>query len=117
MTRDRRLAGKRILLIEDDPVVKLGLENTLREAGAVIVRSFEQSADAAVLDVNLGHSITVMPIAKVLRERSVPFLFYTGQSESFLAPVRKNFPESRMVYKPAKGEQIIAEVCRLWETR
>ena len=117
MARDRILAGKRVLLIEDDPVIKLGLEAALREAGAVIVRSFEQPADAAVLDVNLGHSVTVSPIAEVLRQRNVPFFFYTGQSEAFLAPVRKRFPQNRMLYKPAKAEQIVAEVSRLWETR
>lgn len=61
------LAGKRLLVIEDSPIVKLGLEAILREAGAKIVETLDEEIDAAILDVNLGHGVSSAPIANRLR--------------------------------------------------
>ena len=117
MTATQMLAGKRLVVIEDNPVVKMGLEDVLREAGAFIVRSFDQKADAAVLDVNLGSGISSLPIAARLNERRIPFVFYSGQSEEILAPVRKSFPTAPVISKPSEARRIVAEVAGLWKTR
>ncbi|WP_210755899.1 hypothetical protein, partial [Gordonia paraffinivorans] len=62
----------------------MGPAYELEEAMALLDRPI----DAAVLDANLnGRSVT--PVAEVLRQRGVPFVFATGYGETggFAAPV------------------------------
>ena len=114
MAPSRVLTGKRVLVVEDNPVIKIGLEELLRSAGAMIVRSFDQKVDAAVLDINLGEGVTVLPVAERLRQRNVPFVFYSGQSRDYLAQVREKFPTTTIIQKPADAKRIVSEVARLW---
>jgi CheY-like chemotaxis protein len=107
------LSGKRLIVIEDNPVVRMGVEDTLRGAGAIIVKSFNHKADAAVLDVRLNGGVTAIPIALTLGLRSVPFMFYTGQSETALAPIRNRWPGCKIVTKPSTPQQIIDAVVDL----
>ena len=117
MAASRQLAGKRLVVIEDETVIKIVLEETLRSAGAIVMSSFDQKLDGAVLDVNLGHGIDVLPIANRLRERNVPFVFYTGQSETSLAPIREAFPNATFISKPAETRRILAAVADLWQAK
>jgi CheY-like chemotaxis protein len=86
------LAGRRILLVEDEYVIVEVVETWLTRAGAIVVGpvpSVEQALglleseadalDGAVLDVNLGPDQTAYPIADRLDELSVPYLFTTGE--------------------------------------
>ncbi|MBU8539162.1 HWE histidine kinase domain-containing protein [Falsiroseomonas tokyonensis] len=88
-----RLARRRILLVEDEPLVALDLEETLRELGCEVVgpaatlteglRLAETEAprlDAAMLDVNLGGQ-AAFPLADLLLRHGVPVIFATGYSE------------------------------------
>jgi CheY-like chemotaxis protein len=88
-----RLAGRRILLVEDEPLVALDVEETLRGLGCQVVgpaatlaealRLVEGAAplpDAAVLDVNLGGQ-AAFPVADLLVRQGVPVVFATGYSE------------------------------------
>src|SRR5438874_7212211 len=48
------LSGKRVMVLEDDVFVKMGLESTLLEAGAQIgTLAHLKTVDAAILDVRL----------------------------------------------------------------
>jgi DNA-binding response OmpR family regulator len=82
-----RLVGCTALVIEDEPLVSLGLVDMLRAAGADIVcakRAGELMlfldrfrTTAAVLDINLGdHDCGA--VCECLWKRDIPFLFYTG---------------------------------------
>ena len=82
------IAGKRILVIEDEAVIAAMVEDMLTELGAVVVGpagtlalglelAEREEIDAAVLDVNL-RSERVDPIADMLRARSIPVVFATG---------------------------------------
>jgi CheY-like chemotaxis protein len=113
VTPGQALSGKHVIVIEDNPIVRMGIEDVLRGAGAHIARSFSHKADAAVLDVTLGSGITAIPIAKTLSLRQVPFLFYTGQPETVLAPIREQWPECRILPKPSTPQQILAGVVSL----
>jgi DNA-binding response OmpR family regulator len=113
MSAAQPLAGKRLIVVEDNPVVKMGVEEVLREAGASIVRSFDRKADAAILDLRLGTGITAVPIALTLTLRMVPFLFYTAQTEEAVAPLRNRWPGCKIIQKPADGEAIVAAVVDL----
>ncbi|WP_137179318.1 HWE histidine kinase domain-containing protein [Roseomonas sp. AR75] len=86
------LDGRRILVVEDEPLVAMDVEQTLRDLGAAVIgpagtvaealRLVEQAGmpDAAVLDVNLGGQ-AAFPVADLLVRRGVPVLFATGYGE------------------------------------
>jgi CheY-like chemotaxis protein len=84
------LRGLRILLVEDDPLIRLDLETSLTEFGANVTAAanvgkaleiLESSQlDFAVLDFELGAE-TSEPIAKAAQARNVPFLYLSGYSE------------------------------------
>lgn len=85
------LAGKRILLAEDEFIVALMAQDLLTELGATVVGpaatlsaalslARTESLDAAVLDVNMqGERID--PVVEVLSDRDIPFVFTTGYGE------------------------------------
>jgi CheY-like chemotaxis protein len=84
------LRGLRILLVEDDPLIRLDLEASLAEFGAIVTAAANVGAaltalaasklDFAVLDFELGAE-TSEPIAEAARTRGVPFLYLSGHSE------------------------------------
>ena len=81
-------SGRSVLLVEDEPIVAWLLKDMLVDLGLVVVgpaASVNQalamidaeSIDMAVLDVNLKGQMSY-PIADVLVDRGVPFVFSTG---------------------------------------
>jgi len=88
------LSGIRVLVVEDEGVVALMIEDMLQDLGCEIAASAARLADAceiaasaeidlAVLDVNVNGQ-PVFPVAEVLRERQIPFVFSTGYGASGL---------------------------------
>jgi DNA-binding response OmpR family regulator len=88
MSVESGLAGRRILVVEDEFLIALDLEDALGELGCEIVGPAAtvsdamqlveaKPPDAAVLDVRLVDGSTA-PIALELRRRGVPFLVLTG---------------------------------------
>lgn len=88
MTAARALAGRRILVVDDEPLVALLIEDLLEDAGAEVVGPASSVAgalglieskapDGALLDVNLEGEL-VYPVARVLSQLGVPFAFVTG---------------------------------------
>jgi CheY-like chemotaxis protein len=82
------LAGRRILVVEDEMMVLMLIQDILSDFGceAVEVAATVESAlalietyvfDAVVLDVNLG-GVRSFPVAEVLTAREIPFTFATG---------------------------------------
>jgi CheY-like chemotaxis protein len=83
------LAGRRVLVVEDEYFLADDLGNTFRALGAAVagpVGHIEDAleilrdggiVDAAVLDVNIGAEM-IFPVARELRARHVPFVFTTG---------------------------------------
>jgi PAS domain S-box-containing protein len=87
------LTGRRILLVEDEPLVAMDVDQALVALGCQVVgpaatlaealRLAEEEAprlDAAVLDVNLGGQ-AAFPVADLLVRHGVPVVFATGYSE------------------------------------
>ena len=89
------LAGRKVLLVEDDFFVADEIVRTLAEGGADVVgpavsvqgalELIDRSAplDGAVLDVNLNGE-KVYPVADALAERGVPFVFATSCSKEMI---------------------------------
>ena len=83
------LQSKTVLLMEDNPVLGLEVAFALEDEGAAVegpvarveagLQTLDQTVpDAAVLDVELADG-EVFPLAERLRERGVPFVFYTAR--------------------------------------
>lgn len=107
------LAGRRILMVEDEPIVAMALEDMLEALGCVVVGPAARLAegldlaesetfDAAILDINLG-SATSLPIADVLRLRDLPFGFASGYG----APP-EGYDEAPLIEKPYREEDVKA---------
>ncbi len=84
------VAGKRLLIVEDEYIIAADLAYLLEQAGAEVVGPAGTVADAlillqaeagrldgAVLDVNLRDE-RVYPVADALSASHIPFLFATG---------------------------------------
>ncbi|NKF21001.1 response regulator [Solimonas marina] len=109
------LLGKRVLVVEDEPLIGMLLEELLRIFGAQIVgpathldqalrmARFE-GVDAAVLDINVDGELSY-PVADVLRERGVPFVFATGYGRGTLSA---SYAETTLIEKPYRAEQLHA---------
>jgi len=113
------LKGSRVLIVEDAVLLALELETGLSEAGAEVVGPayeleeamalLDRPIDAAVLDANLnGRSVT--PVAEVLSQRNIPFVFATGYGEAGGAPGGFAAP---VIRKPYDVTQVAAAVAEL----
>lgn len=102
------LAGKTVLLVEDQLVIALDTESILEAAGAARVHTVASAAEAlkivgaheidiAVLDVNLG-ATTSIPVADELKTRAIPFVFATGYGDTIMVP--PSLGDVAMVRKP-----------------
>ncbi|GAA0869343.1 response regulator [Brevundimonas basaltis] len=89
------IAGRRVLVVEDESLVAMLLETILEDMGCVPVgpaatvdeglrlSGAEEPLDAALLDVNVAGK-QVFPVAQALKARGVPFVFSTGYGEGGL---------------------------------
>jgi DNA-binding NtrC family response regulator len=105
------LAGKHVLLVEDETAISFLIEDMLHELGAqkvtyaASVKSARELLDAAapcmaVLDVNVAGD-PVYPIAEELLKRGVPFVFLTGYGRD---GVSERWSSHHVVQKPVDIE-------------
>jgi DNA-binding response OmpR family regulator len=105
------LAGQTILIVEEEPVIALDVRMALEGAGATAVRATahdavtaieERTFAAAVLDLRPG-SNDHRPIARKLRKRSVPFLFYSTHEPEVVTTVRG----APVILKSAPSDDVV----------
>lgn len=116
MLRDRR-----ILVVEDEFFIAMDMKITLQSAEAMVlgpaarvraglkVVAHEPEISAAVLDVNIGGE-TVYPVADALIERSVPFLFATGELPDTIPQRFSHVPVCEKPVSPADLLQHVADL-------
>ena len=113
------LAGKRVLVVEDELLVALLVEDMLVQAGCIVIGPFARVRDAlaavkteivdlALLDVNVAGE-KVFSVAHALEERGVPFLFVTGYGQDALPRDR---PDWEACSKPFFPEQLAKRLAR-----
>lgn len=115
-----KLAGKRILVVEDEYFIASDLQRALAVEGAVVVGPVgdlakalrlveDDTLDAAILDVNL-EGVMSYPIADRLTAENTPYMFLTGYDGWSLPPAYKGAPR---VAKPFSTPQVIDAVVTL----
>jgi len=90
-TEGKAAAGKRVLVVEDELMIRMLLEGMLADLGHTVTAEAggidealklakDADVDVALLDVNLnGQPIT--PVVEVLVQRGVPFVFASGYGQ------------------------------------
>jgi CheY-like chemotaxis protein len=85
------VAGKRILVVEDELMIRMLLQDMLAdlghtlagEAGRIdeaLALAKQSDFDLAILDVNLNGQ-PISPVVEILIERGLPFVFATGYGQ------------------------------------
>lgn len=117
-----RLLGKRILIVEDEALLALELQFAFEDEGADVIGPAQslisaletvthaREIDVAVLDVDLAGE-DVYPIAELLLQRGVPFLFHTGHGSR--SELTQLFPGALTLMKPSLPETLVAQILRL----
>lgn len=116
MNDDRSgLAGKTVLIVEDEYLIAHDLKRSLERDGALVLGPAPTAAralalihaattlDAAVLDIKLDVGRDVYPVAEALRARGVPFVFATGYDR---VNVRRDFATVPHFDKPFDLDKI-----------
>jgi DNA-binding NtrC family response regulator len=85
------LQGQHVLVIEDEPLIALDLEQALISAGATasiattaasaLTAVQSPAVTAAIVDLRL-HGQSVRETVELLAARKLPFVFYSGHTET-----------------------------------
>ena len=114
------LRGRRILVVEDDPLIAMELADLLAAGGAepvgpaptvraALAALAEGHPEVAVLDLNLrGERST--PVAAALREAGVPFVLTTGY-------VRSQIEEPELAEAPLVPKPVDRRLLAMWLVR
>jgi DNA-binding response OmpR family regulator len=92
------LAGKRVLVVEDDDILAVTLTEGLAAEGAKVIGPSATVADSldvigrvdldsAIVDINLRGK-AAFPVADALADRHIPFVFATGYLVAGHVPAR-----------------------------
>lgn len=119
MTKSRK-PQMRVLVVEDEYLIRMLLEDMLADLGyevAAAVGNIAEAStlaanggfDAAILDVNVDGQ-EIYPVADILSERKLPFVFVTGYGERTLPDRYRNRPA---LQKPFQAEQLDAALGKL----
>ena len=115
------LQGKRILVIEDEFFLALYVGQVLEEQGCEVIgpatsvrqglNLVEKSTmNGAILDINLNGEL-VYPVARVLMDRNIPFLFTTGYSS---LDVPSAFGSVPRLDKPVEPDLLIRALVQMF---
>lgn len=103
--------GKRVLVVEDEPMIRLLLDDMLTDLGysmaaeagrldEALTIAKQGEFDLAILDVNLnGQPIT--PVVDVLIKRGVPFVFVSGYARRGIPEAHSKIP---LLQKPFQAD-------------
>jgi|SRR5436190_250951 len=118
------LAGRKILVVEDNYLIAEHVRSVLAEEGcdvlgpaARVAQALDltrkaEAIDAAVLDINLGDHLC-FPVAAALAARSIRFVFLSGYDDRSMIPAE--FAASPTLPKPLDEGRLVAVVAALSE--
>ena len=107
----------KVMIVEDEAVIALDLAGMMEDLGHVVVKiasrldigiEFAGSGqlDLAILDMNV-HGVLSFPIALILRDRGIPFIFASGYGQRGLID---GFRDAHVLTKPYSMETLVEMV-------
>jgi CheY-like chemotaxis protein len=107
------VAGKRILVVEDELMIRMLLQDMLEDLGCTVageaarIDEAEELArqadfDVAILDVNLNGQ-PISPVVEILIDRGLPFIFATGYGQRGVPEPYRMIPT---LQKPFQAEAL-----------
>jgi CheY-like chemotaxis protein len=121
MTSEAKAAvGRRVLVVEDESMIRMLLDGMLAdigytmtaEAGALdeaLALAKHEEFDVAILDVNL-HSEPITPVAEILTQRGLPFVFATGADLRGVPQAYRGHPILQKPFRVEALERALAAV-------
>ncbi|MBI3705898.1 MAG: response regulator [Rhizobiales bacterium] len=117
---DSTPAMPRVLVVEDEYLIRMLLEDMLADNGYAVAAAVGTIAEAsqfatagafdvAILDVNVDDE-EVYPVADILEQRGLPFVFVTGYGEGILPAKYRSRPA---LQKPFQSEQLKSTLAEL----
>jgi|SRR5690242_12229749 DNA-binding response OmpR family regulator len=112
-----------VLVVEDEAIIRLGLEDTLQEGGysPVTACTGEEAREclqtvevrALVTDVNLGTGLSGWDLARIARELfpDLPVIYVTSVSRDEWSS--QGVPNSIMIAKPFASAQVVTAISQL----
>ena len=108
----------RVLVVEDDPLVRETAVDALRDAGFLVVEAgtgeealerARNGPDAVLLDLQLPGGLDGWDVAERLRQMrpDIPVVYATGRVPS----MRRDVPGSRYLHKPYSPRDLIVAIC------
>jgi DNA-binding response OmpR family regulator len=114
---ERPLAGRSILIVEDEPLVAMDVAHSLEAAGARVLmartlpdalsKAEDPDLSAAVLDHGLSDGDT-SEVCEKLKERDIPFVLYSGYSK-----IHGACSKGVLVHKPTSPAVLVMTVAGL----
>lgn len=109
---------RRILIVEDEFLLAMDLEYLLMKMGHIVVEvairvpeaiefARDSDIDFAILDINVSGTQS-FPVAEILRQRGIPFVFATGYGSAGLVDGYRDEPTLQKPYHPRELEDLIA---------
>ena len=108
------------LVVEDEGLVSMLIEDAISDLGLSVVGPATgvrqamallrtENPEGALLDVNLGGE-AVYPVAELLAQRRIPFVFITGYGKSGVAPAWSNRPVLQKPFMPAQIQNLVRQM-------
>ncbi len=118
-----KISGRRILLVEDEPLVAMMMTQMLGDFGATVIGPFgavgeaiaagAEGVDAAILDINVGGEL-VYPLAEHLAKSGTPMVFLTGYDAK---SVDSRFERSNVLTKPIDETDLANCLAGIFESK
>ena len=109
------IAGRKVLIVEDEALIALDLKYAVEDAGGSVIGpclrveralSALESAqiDAAILDIDIAGT-PVFPVADWLASARVPMVFHTARHDA--AALSSRFSGAAVATKPSSSDRIV----------
>jgi PAS domain S-box-containing protein len=116
------VGDKRVLLVEDEPLVSMMLADMLSAFGHKVDGPYSRFSDAmlaaktsnlqaGILDVNLGGEKTYA-VADILTDRKIPFAFVTGYGPDSIVSAFSHAPVLQKPIEAAKLHALLQQIVR-----
>lgn len=108
---------KKILIVEDEFIIALDIEDTLKNLGydtlnhiltgkKAIDKIKSYKPDLVLLDIFLKDNITGLDVAEVLNKKKIPFVFITASTNESVFNEAKKLKPVEIVSKPITTNKI-----------